>query len=48
MIRKNPGGIVVLAGDVEPIDILSHLPVACEDKNIPYCFVPSHKVCASG
>lgn len=33
--------LVVLAGDVSPMDVLSHLPVLCEDNSIPYIFVPS-------
>jgi len=32
---------VVFAGDVNPIDTYSHMPIVCEEANIPYCFVPS-------
>jgi len=32
---------VVLAADAEPLEILLHLPLLCEDKNVPYVFVPS-------
>lgn len=32
---------MILAGDITPIDIISHLPVMCEDAQIPYVFVPS-------
>ena len=42
-IRKNEKGVVVLAGDVSPIDVISHIPVFCEDKSLPYCYVPSRK-----
>lgn len=42
-IRKGSLGLCVFAGDVTPIDIYCHLPIVCEDKNIPYCFVPSKK-----
>lgn len=42
-IRKGGMGLCVLAGDVTPIDIYCHLPIVCEDKNIPYCFVPSKR-----
>mmetsp|Transcript_4001 Transcript_4001/g.10087 ORF Transcript_4001/g.10087 Transcript_4001/m.10087 type:complete len:150 (-) Transcript_4001:91-540(-) len=34
-------GIVVLAGDISPIDVISHLPVLCEENGIPYVYVPS-------
>lgn len=49
-LRKNEKGVVVLAGDVSPIDVISHIPVYCEEKDIPYCYVPSRKElgCASG
>ncbi|RKP25915.1 50S ribosomal protein L30e-like protein [Syncephalis pseudoplumigaleata] len=40
-LRKGEKGMVVLAGDISPIDVISHLPVLCEDNSIPYCFVPS-------
>eukprot|EP00698_Gefionella_okellyi_P005305 TRINITY_DN14829_c0_g1_i1.p1 TRINITY_DN14829_c0_g1~~TRINITY_DN14829_c0_g1_i1.p1 ORF type:complete len:145 (-),score=28.06 TRINITY_DN14829_c0_g1_i1:163-597(-) len=40
-IRKGEKGLVILAGDISPIDVITHLPVACEDANIPYVYVPS-------
>lgn len=46
-IRKGGQGLCVLAGDVTPIDIYCHLPIVCEDKNIPYCFVNSKKEIAA-
>mmetsp|Transcript_2744 Transcript_2744/g.3798 ORF Transcript_2744/g.3798 Transcript_2744/m.3798 type:complete len:150 (-) Transcript_2744:24-473(-) len=42
-IRKGSKGICLIAGDVSPIDILMHLPVYCEDKDIKYIYVPSKK-----
>lgn len=30
-----------MAADCEPLEILLHLPLLCEDKNVPYVFVPS-------
>lgn len=32
---------IIMAADAEPIEILLHLPLLCEDKNVPYVFVPS-------
>ncbi|XP_014870281.1 H/ACA ribonucleoprotein complex subunit 2-like protein [Poecilia latipinna] len=40
-INKGERGIVVLAGDTQPIDVYSHLPVMCEDRNLPYAYIPS-------
>jgi len=34
----------VLAGDISPIDVITHLPVLCEDHDIPYIYVPSKDV----
>lgn len=42
-IRKGGKGICVFAGDVTPIDIYCHLPIVCEDRDIPYCFVTSKR-----
>ena len=41
-LLKNPKDcFVILGGDVTPIDTISHLPVLCEERNVPYIFVPS-------
>ncbi|KAH8687722.1 50S ribosomal protein L30e-like protein [Tricladium varicosporioides] len=34
-------GIVILAADISPMDVISHIPVLCEDHNVPYIFVTS-------
>ncbi|KKK13460.1 hypothetical protein P175DRAFT_0515054 [Aspergillus ochraceoroseus IBT 24754] len=36
-----PNGIVILAADISPMDVISHIPVLCEDHGIPYIFVTS-------
>jgi hypothetical protein len=33
--------LLVLAADITPIDIISHLPVLSEEAQIPYIFIPS-------
>lgn len=33
--------LCIIAGDISPIDVISHLPILCEDFGIPYVFVPS-------
>lgn len=40
-IRKNTKGICILAGDISPVDVITHIPIVCEDNKIPYIFVPS-------
>lgn len=42
-IRKGDKGLAILAGDVFPLDVMSHLPVLLEEHNIPYLFVPSKR-----
>jgi large subunit ribosomal protein L7Ae len=32
--------LVVMAEDVDPIEILAHIPMLCEEKRIPYVYVP--------
>mmetsp|Transcript_1993 Transcript_1993/g.6113 ORF Transcript_1993/g.6113 Transcript_1993/m.6113 type:complete len:189 (+) Transcript_1993:105-671(+) len=43
-VRKGTKGTCIIAGDVSPIDVLSHVPVLCEDNEVPYVFVPSKEV----
>ena len=33
--------MVIIAGDISPVDVIAHLPVFCEEKSIPYIYVPS-------
>jgi hypothetical protein len=33
--------LCIIAGDISPIDVISHLPVLCEDKGVLFVFVPS-------
>lgn len=40
-IRKGEKGIVLLAGNTSPIDVICHIPVMCEDHCLPYCYIPS-------
>ena len=35
---------VVIAGDISPIDVISHVPVMCEDNSVPYVYVPTKVV----
>ncbi len=38
---KEQKTVCILAGDTTPIDVITHIPILCEEKNIPYVFVPS-------
>ena len=40
-VERSQAKLVVMAEDVTPEEILAHMPVLCEEKNIPYAYVPS-------
>ncbi|XP_075774000.1 H/ACA ribonucleoprotein complex subunit 2-like protein isoform X10 [Pelodiscus sinensis] len=40
-INKGEKGIIVLAGDTLPIEVYCHIPVMCEDRSLPYAYIPS-------
>ncbi|KAK6131820.1 hypothetical protein DH2020_034438 [Rehmannia glutinosa] len=40
-IRRGNGGLCVIAGNISPIDVITHVPILCEEANIPYVYVPS-------
>lgn len=40
-IERGIAQLVVVAEDVEPEEIVMHLPALCEEKKIPYVYVPS-------
>ncbi|KAF3932111.1 hypothetical protein ABW20_dc0107045 [Dactylellina cionopaga] len=40
-LNRGISEFIVMAADTSPIEILLHLPLLCEDKNVPYVFVPS-------
>jgi len=40
-IERGEAKLVVIANDVQPPEIVMHLPVLCDEKKIPYIYVPS-------
>lgn len=40
-LNRGTAEVIILAADAEPLEILLHLPLVCEDKNVPYVFVKS-------
>lgn len=40
-IDRGIAKLVIIAEDVEPKEVVMHLPPLCEEKKIPYVFVPS-------
>ena len=39
-LNRGISEMIIMSADAEPIEILLHLPLLCEDKNVPYVFVP--------
>lgn len=40
-VERGEAAIVIMAVDVEPPEILAHMPALCDEKNVPYVYVPS-------
>lgn len=40
-LNRGLSEFIVMAADAEPLEIILHLPLLCEDKNVPYVFVRS-------
>src|ERR1051325_4524956 len=40
-VERGVAKFVVMAEDVTPEEILAHVPLLCEEKGIPYGYVPS-------
>jgi large subunit ribosomal protein L7Ae len=40
-VERGQAKMVVMAEDVTPEEILAHMPLLCEEKKIPYTYVPS-------
>ena len=40
-LNRGISELIIMAADAEPLEILLHLPLLCEDKNVAYVFVPS-------
>lgn len=40
-LNRGVADLVLLAADTEPLEIVLHIPLLCEDKNVPYVYVPT-------
>uniref|UniRef100_A0ACD5YRK1 Uncharacterized protein n=2 Tax=Avena sativa TaxID=4498 RepID=A0ACD5YRK1_AVESA len=46
-IRRGNKGLCVIAGNISPIDVITHLPILCEEANVPYIYVHSKEELAT-
>jgi len=40
-IRRGMKGLVIIAGNISPIDVFVHIPGVCEELDLPYVYTPS-------
>ena len=40
-VERGAAAMVIMATDVEPPEILAHMPALCDERNVPYVYVPS-------
>ena len=41
LVERGETLMVIMAEDVSPPEILMHMPALCEERNVPYAYVPS-------
>ncbi|WP_026069121.1 50S ribosomal protein L7Ae [Methanomassiliicoccus luminyensis] len=41
LVERGEAQLVILAEDVQPAEILAHMPLLCEERNVLYAYVPS-------
>jgi large subunit ribosomal protein L7Ae len=42
-VERGQAKLVVIAEDVDPPEVVAHLPILCEEHKIPYIFVPNKR-----
>jgi len=40
-VERGQAKFVIIAEDVDPPEVVAHLPILCDERKIPYVFVPS-------
>ncbi|KAJ7956539.1 H/ACA ribonucleoprotein complex subunit 2-like protein [Quillaja saponaria] len=43
-IRRGQKGLCIIAGNISPIDVITHVPILCEEAEIPYIYVTSKEL----
>ena len=41
VVERGDAALVVMAADVDPPEILAHMPILCEERKVAYAYVPS-------
>ena len=40
-VERGEAAMIIMAVDVDPPEILAHMPALCKERNIPFVYVPS-------
>ena len=40
-VERGEAAVVIMAVDVEPPEILAHMPALCDERGVPYVYVPA-------
>ncbi|RLI25323.1 MAG: 50S ribosomal protein L7ae [Candidatus Hecatellales archaeon] len=40
-VERGQAKLVIIAEDVDPPEVVAHLPLLCEERKVPYVYVPS-------
>jgi large subunit ribosomal protein L7Ae len=43
-VERSIAKLVVIAEDVDPPEVIAHLPLLCDERKIPYVFIPTKEV----
>ncbi len=43
VVERGDADLVVMAEDVKPPEILAHLPLLCEEREVPFAYVPTQQ-----
>lgn len=42
-IERGTGKLIIISEDVDPPEVVAHLPILCDEQGVPYAFVPSQQ-----
>lgn len=41
LVERGQAKLVIIAEDVQPEEVVAHIPLLCEEKGVPYVYVPT-------
>lgn len=42
-IERGTGKLIIISEDVDPPEVVAHLPILCDEQGVPYAFVPNQQ-----